>query len=992
MNKTAATFLLAVLSMPFLLSAQEKAPAQAPVTPLKPKDYGAGFEKFYQFGLPDVKDARYVKLDAWMNMYIDKHSIFNKDVKLKGDAWLIEENKGGKSKFIVIGCLPVELYDEDVLKKIRKEELEELQKQTDDKRKKIAIELEYNANEYQNSGRFGGAKWKDADIRQDLARIIEYLAEFEKFSDKEEKRKIDENECVIFLFTAIHAYRKGFKDEANRIAETLFEKIGSRQKVIKAAINRLADARYDDIMERFFIDGNWKQLSKRLDELVSTFDSAWVYWAAVKRVADDVRKRASSQAIPEITGEGITNEDWKLASELADVNQKKLLYFANSCCIPFYQYDDLWIIKDEKSLHKKYASENVVDRIIMRGMKSMPLLIALLKDTCLVNVDVLRIKQRDPRFYDHENIESSDPPEIITEKLYRTLRRPAMRQDLALCILDPLIPGPEREELHKLGMDAAYKRYSELYSDIKDKTSIEIAKLYLSNIGFGVDDYKQFDTAMKLLIEKGDEKDFQFLENMMSIEERSGRDDSYIMLYAVKRGAKAKKYLEDGIEALKRRYLNNSDVYGRCHDRELVSVLKDAISPRTDQKLIEDLLSGEEELPEIWGILENRMRIDNSKDRMNLILNAIVDVKDPEVSHELIDNISSLYYYYLDNKEKMEWGVIFDEKIYFDEDCLKAPPSPVYCAEAWKKVFADRREFNYSSSDDEEDMKKYEELYRDTVGELALYRFEWMYANSSTRGSYNARILGEERVNEISRMRCEQILEGRNESEIQQYPSAGNVPEERTKEILEKLKSADDVEVVKQVASLSDDEKIAIALEIKDGMEILLKLTGIANRILAIESEVPEWSDLKEIEGMKGKPLNKETCEKMFETCRRLALDGKAVKCEIRREPFLGGVSIRLSKMSEGNDKNVDSSEYIVGENRRRCHAWWPLREEKKSQVKKVKDEIDEEEKVDDADKKNLKYIKERTDYWEDIGKIFSGERSPFEQIKITFHGHPAGK
>lgn len=62
----------------------QEAPASKETPREPPKDYSKGFEKFLQFGLPDVKDAAYMKLEAGGQ---EGFSSFGEEPRMDGNAW-----------------------------------------------------------------------------------------------------------------------------------------------------------------------------------------------------------------------------------------------------------------------------------------------------------------------------------------------------------------------------------------------------------------------------------------------------------------------------------------------------------------------------------------------------------------------------------------------------------------------------------------------------------------------------------------------------------------------------------------------------------------------------------------------------------------------------------------------------------------------------------------------------------------------------------------
>ncbi len=81
------------------------------------RDYGPGFRKLYDLGLPDVANAAYVNLQTHSGRGLagDPGSHLRGELKLGDRAWLIEEDGGDGGPFVVHGARVVRVHDHERL-------------------------------------------------------------------------------------------------------------------------------------------------------------------------------------------------------------------------------------------------------------------------------------------------------------------------------------------------------------------------------------------------------------------------------------------------------------------------------------------------------------------------------------------------------------------------------------------------------------------------------------------------------------------------------------------------------------------------------------------------------------------------------------------------------------------------------------------------------------------------------------------------------------
>ena len=192
--------------------------------PEKVQDYSRGFAQFKAFGLPEVKTAKYIKLNSF--------TIFNMmdnlpyEARTKGNAWLLKEDKKSGTALIIINQgTVVNIYDQQKL-------IKRLIKKSQNKNNKVMQNWHKDLNNYLSG------TWKETDLKADAKKIITYL----KKKLKKQSRYMNPP-GGLFLFAA-QLHNKGLKDDANKIAALLFKLGKSKRQVLLDALNALADAQY----------------------------------------------------------------------------------------------------------------------------------------------------------------------------------------------------------------------------------------------------------------------------------------------------------------------------------------------------------------------------------------------------------------------------------------------------------------------------------------------------------------------------------------------------------------------------------------------------------------------------------------------------------------------------------------------------------------------------------------------------------------------------
>ncbi len=97
-------------------------------------DYSKGFERLKLLGMNDASKGEYVTLNLHQSGMNLNQSYWGGPISKQGNAWLIEENKKGKSKFVLDDGSFIEVYNQAnyMQKQAKKEKVHFYQKSTKD--------------------------------------------------------------------------------------------------------------------------------------------------------------------------------------------------------------------------------------------------------------------------------------------------------------------------------------------------------------------------------------------------------------------------------------------------------------------------------------------------------------------------------------------------------------------------------------------------------------------------------------------------------------------------------------------------------------------------------------------------------------------------------------------------------------------------------------------------------------------------------------------
>jgi hypothetical protein len=979
-------------------AAKKEAEAATPAAPVKRTDYSRGFLKFYKLGLPNVKGAKYVKLQMYSSGGYSSGGMY--DLQLSGDAWLIEENETGPSKFVTGDCKIVEIYDNKKLQKILKEERKAKEKEDEKAGKKKPATRVVRYYGQDEKGRIGGT-WKEVDLSKDIAKTIKYLKKQQGDENKRRQFSYSDSYGTLFL-RSMHYHAQGHADEANEIVGILFEMSQDRRQVILKALNRLADNGYDEVMSKFSKEADWPVLLTDLTGLLRRFTVGWKKGPAVKRLYDNVKARVAQPTPPAIAG--LSAADQALAAELATLEKP-----SQSRQNGYGMYGgQIWVLtkpKKSKKSKKSDASEkpDVLTRLRLGGMDSVPLLIALLEDEYLTKMDNQSLSGR--TYYSSSR--SGAMSEEQLEQMYKSLRRPATRGEIAFKLLQPL---PLAEEEHSSRWEDAGElavACKEWYEASKTNSVMQLAKMYMAS-----PNSQQSRAAMQYLIKYGGESETAMIEKTLLEADSSGQDTYMVQQYVSLRQEKAKDFVARYEVALTNQMETSEDemFQNKGYKKQIarqIKQLKDIVSARPAAEVIADIIAGKTKLEDEAQALRTGLGKLKTDEILDLLLSSALKAKESKLRRSLLSTAAQARYMRSYNRYAM-----MDEG---DEE-EESPKLDIKTHEAlWKQLLADKTEV--------EDRSWGAASGKITIAQFSASIIEGLYAEGDAGMARQSRgALGSDAMLLLEKRAAER-LQGKTGDELTQFPSADNVSEEQLAAILAKLKAADGAALITLVKALTPDQQLAVAADIDEEDPLNVELSPYALVIRDVNLKTEDAATVAALNAFKGKKISKALVEMLKKTTEQIVTRGNVATVALTRRANLKGVVMSVKEIKSDSDEFKPMTRNYGRQSKKGvavirggvqagqglyANTTWNLKVEipeakgdsakkgdpKKAETKKAAsdDELDAmlEEEMDSLDDASEdREVESRKKFWETTEELLKGKGHVFSSAMIYFSGIP---
>ncbi len=936
-------------------------------------DFSRGFAKLYDIGLPDVAGAEYVKLDVYPSGM--NYDYVWAQLGLSGNAWKLPGSKV-PAHFVHGQTQILEVYKPEELSKLLEEE-GKAQGKTNDMAK-VQRRMRFGMA---SSGRVSG-QWQPANLSRDIQKVTEYLEKKTDNQNNMDWQLSSGGGGSLFLFAA-HVYRQGYTNEAGRMARALFEKAGDKRRILAQGVNQIADGQYTTAYSAFQQTRDWTKFRESLNALATRFPVGWQKAGAVQRLARLIDTQLQTKNAPRIEDKKLSAEDQALATALITKPKDWQRNFSPQ---------SLWIFTPSanENMGIPVESDSALKRIRDGGLKSIPLLIALLSDSWLTEWSTEDVRGHTVSW---STSDSNPMDEEMVDRLFRNMNRPATRSDLARFLLSPLLISDEEysSSIDQLNTDDFRAKAEAWYQEHATNTMKDLAQSYLAQ---GSRDQKE--EALKYLIVVLPKEDLPTLQKYLVDDDNPERSLQNVIDYAAVRGKDATAFVDEYIEKIRKARENNADeefhenAASRASAMQYFSnqvlQLKNLVAGRSVEDTLKAVATGKEKMDSARLLLIQRLKNAKPDAILEMVLRAAVEAPDPGIRKELIEFL-------------MQTSIGRQKMMALYGDATGAAPVEFGLhAELWSKLLEDKRPLTKLSLGPSI-----------TMADNAAWWITYLYGtDANIRKSATLTRLGrrgQDLMLEQARLR----LEGKSESDLPPVPSADALTSTNRQEMIRSLTAAGADQIPAVVAKWNLNEWLAAAEEAGKNTSLNQKLLPIAQRIT--KADAPADKKIAEkIKGYEGRLLDRKIVEELLDLCRQEVGEGRPLVVIVQRQACLDGVILQiqpppaddqpgLSRLFRATtEPTVNGLCYVQG--RPSVNASWNLKPKSKpaDSGKQAEGKASAE---DDLLNQALSELSveagndqdnEQTAFWNCLNEIIAGPSSAIDQAVLILSGCRAGE
>lgn len=840
-----------ILSFLLLSGSVISDPQVKPASTPPQQDFGKGFAVLFQMGLPRLEGAQPALITIETAPVLTSYYGF--DIT-NGQAigWIKSPNINTEPATCIIkGVFECKLYNHSAMMEMQYEK----HKNNSDNRQTNYVSLP----EYVY---FAGT-WEIITT----AKITEMIKE--SFPDK--------SQYGLLLLIAAQLYESGAKSEANEIAALLF-KGRNHKEVLQAAINVLADALYLRAYCNFIESGNWKQFSADINKIIETFKDNWKAVPYAKAIHAAVATRIKNPEPPELkTLIPLSAQDRELLIQLSKMSQAD---YDNSYSNDFWLYP---ADKDDADMDKKKTS-NVLDKIKNRGIKSIPLLIAMLEDEWFLPF-------RDKGGYycrkenKEENNDDTKKQETSLSQAADYLVMPMMRRQLAGKLLEPLLL-PEKNE------NVAYserqdEKLKELcltwYESIKNLDDKELRNKYLNN---GTE--SQQAMVIKNMIAAVDDTTAVLIEKAVLESDMEVMNYDLLIRYCEIRKDKARPFIEK-LRIKYYQHLTNGNKFSVDKEREKVNLdrLFEFLAPAKYGVSLEEVArevlatDNDEDFEFIDRKFARAAKNQSPEKICQVVLNAAVQAKDARQKCFLLSLLLT------PNKDK--------QKSKLDVAKFKSQ---------FEKLLADQSAFSEEFSNRQEILLITTCILESMAGNIPDQ------ADDSTMLELNRKLYDQwnEKYVQFLLRRAKSILDGSNAVKQPKLTDADELKDSQFSAAQKIIAGSNEDEIKKFCRLAQLEELIPLSVVLEKNEPFNQKLLPLANRIIAADTDLPEIKD--QVAKFKGKVLDEQILQAIINLAENSTKNEQEIEVTLLRRSALQGVILIFNHQVNNKPDRINAPDH----------------------------------------------------------------------------------
>ncbi len=879
------------------------------------QDFSQGFRTFLRMGLPDTSKARYVRLEYYSNRGMQPEQALGGEVQLAGNAWLLTENKDAKSVLVSMAGQTLALYDQKMQSKrqeaaLRSNAVVQASGTATNGASRAELRRGMGGNPWEESG-----TWREVDLSRDLARALALVDKKIKAKDDGAREmqydafvRSDAPAGMLFVFATL-AWQQGKVEEANALAGRLFTLLGDSRKVIVGALNIVADAQLAAATAEFQRAKDWQAYREDLANLVKRYPAGWRQAGAVKILVERLQQRMAMPTPPVVNGEGLDAEDQKLATALvteAAASQAGQMWRGQ-----------LWLLPAPMAGRGMFQpaskDDSALGRLVARGSKALPLLIAMATDETLCPVTRSMIAGHTYYSYDSDaNRNDAEHAKV----LYDRMERPLTRGELACALLAPLCRREEQHgEVEAAAAETVVASAKQLYAAVKGLPPAALSRYFLEK---GDDNQKQ--QVINYLVQGDCETNAPAIEAFLLTlpsDEFGGLMRNYYVAqqYVQKRGAKAADFVEKFAALSKQaglpRGMEGDAKYAKRMEKDRERLIKALRALTKSQDLAQAVgdLAASTNMNDNEAMIYATLAQQKPAVALPVILAAAVKATNVTARSRLLSHLQGLRYAGM--QEEMQAGVPEgseeDMAAYMAKLAAKNQLSIGTNAAAWQLLLADLRPMQAQRwyGGDEATW---------TIADLAAYSIEALYAEPSQmeQSARRGGTLRPDKMFALQRARAAARLAGKTEAQLPKYPSADDVPAERRQAIEAALRQAKPAALGKMVEPLTDAEQLYVAELVNENKAIAQLFAPLARMISLVKmptnQPVAVGARLRKLEGT---PVTTNALTEMREFCRQQLVASNAVTVALSAAGFGRGLQLTVTGTDQAMVRMYDDSRSI---------------------------------------------------------------------------------
>jgi hypothetical protein len=297
------------------------------------------------------------------------------------------------------------------------------------------------------------------------------------------------------------------------------------------------------------------------------------------------------------------------------------------------------------------ATNDVMAAVRDRGMKSVPMLVAMLKDNTLT----LRDRNDGGGYYGGMHFGRGQGEEQAAEMMFNSMQRPLTRGEIARGMLQPLLIMDDRQrgELYRMSGEDLAAECEAWHKEYKGKSVEELARIYMEK-----GDQSQRQYAMNYLMKgKNLEANKAEIEKMLLTIVKESTDTPYIVQqYVQQRREKASNFVEQvaALMAVTNAPAHSGTENGamrvrrasRGNDGEtFVKQLRDMVSVRSARDLLNEFVSGTQSVAMVVQMkLQEQLSREAPDESLTMLLEAAQKLDDSVKRGVLMGMIGTLKY------------------------------------------------------------------------------------------------------------------------------------------------------------------------------------------------------------------------------------------------------------------------------------------------------------------------------------------------------------